>query len=298
MSINYRTCLEHGLFTDDIKALNFVAGHDLLSNDCYCGDDCPGILIFKKDPRFRYGACLHCPVCKRDCSIFEGSIFTRTKLPVPKVLELIYFWSKGTGVLETAHETGINKNTVTNFFQALRDACGEWIDINNAKKIGGVGNTVEIDETLMVKRKNNQGRVLPEVWVVGGICRETNECFATVVPDRTAATLQQIIQKNVVVGTTIHTDMWGGYRNINTFGYIHKVVNHSQNFINPVDGTHTQKIERFWRGLKDIRKKYQGIPESEIDSHIQEYLWRRSRNVSYKNCFQEAIYMLSDVQFK
>ena len=53
--------------------------------------------------------------------------------------------------------------------------------------------------------------------------------------------------------------MWSGYTNIATKGYIHKTVNHSKNFVNPVDGTHTQKIERFWRGLKDVRRRYQGM---------------------------------------
>ena len=59
-----------------------------------------------------------------------------------------------------------------------------------------------------------------------------------------------------------------------------------------------KKIERFWRGIKDIRKKYQGIPDTEIESHINEYLWRRTRNVTFENCFEEALSMLTEVQFR
>ena len=43
----------------------------------------------------------------------------------------------------------------------LREACAHWI-LNNKKKIGGVDLVVEIDEALFTKRKNNDGRNLPE----------------------------------------------------------------------------------------------------------------------------------------
>ncbi|KAL3108898.1 hypothetical protein niasHT_011448 [Heterodera trifolii] len=57
--------------------------------------------------------------------------------------------------------------------------------------------TVEIDEAIFTKRKNNVGRVLPEQWVFGGICRETKECFMVDVEDRTSATLLAIIEDRI-----------------------------------------------------------------------------------------------------
>ena len=57
----------------------------------------------------------------------------------------------------------------------MRDGCIAWYDEYSSKQIGGTGMIVEIDETQMIKRKNGVGRVLPEIWVLGGICRQTGD---------------------------------------------------------------------------------------------------------------------------
>ena len=47
-----------------------------------------------------------------------------------------------------------------------------------SKRIGGEGFTVEIDESKFVKRKYGKGkRKVCKDWVLGGLCRETGECF-------------------------------------------------------------------------------------------------------------------------
>jgi hypothetical protein len=37
--------------------------------------------------------------------------------------------------------------------------------------------TVQNDESLFSKRKYNIGREVRKVWIIGGICYETNEVF-------------------------------------------------------------------------------------------------------------------------
>ena len=89
-------------------------------------------------------------------------------------------------------------------------------DIENldlaAAPIGGEGIIVEIDESKFGKRKYNRGHRVEGVWVVGGV---------------------EII---------VRTDLWRGYRALHDFGMEHQTVNHTDHFVDPVTGVHTNTI--------------------------------------------------------
>lgn len=58
--------------------------------------------------------------------------------------------------------------------------------IESCKQIsmGGIDKFVEIDKSLFSKRIYNVGRILPQQWGFGGICREENACFNVLVNAR------------------------------------------------------------------------------------------------------------------
>ena len=113
--------------------------------------------------------------------------------------------------------------------------------------IGGPNTTEEIDKSLFSRRKNQARRVLPQQWVLGGICRETCECFMETVPDRSVATLLPII-----------TDEWRAYSRLAATGFAHLTVNHKYNFVDRQSGAHMQNIERAWRSSNDENRKRNG----------------------------------------
>ena len=63
--------------------------------------------------------------------------------------------------------------------------------------------TIEIDETLLWKRKYHKGRILNEQWVFGGICRENNEIFLELIPNRISETLSSYLWRNIEFGSMI-----------------------------------------------------------------------------------------------
>jgi len=78
-------------------------------------------------------------------------------------------------------------------------------------KLGGHGVIVEIDETVISKRKYNRGLVSNQQWFFGGVERGSGRCFLVPVDQRDASTLLPIIQKFIMPGTTIMSDCWAAY---------------------------------------------------------------------------------------
>ena len=149
--------------------------------------------------------------------------------------------------------------------------------LNNPVVIGGEGQTVEIDERLFVRRKNNVGRITNQQWVFGGICRETKECFLYALEDGTANTLLPIIQQSIRPHTRTISDRWAAYHNIGNLGlhFIHESVNHSENFVDPQTGAHTNTVEGSWNLAKKRNAKHYGTHSHMVDSYLCEYMWRR-----------------------
>ena len=239
----------------------------------------------------------YCPNCDSKLGILYGSIFSNSKIPLNKIYHLLYCWVFEYSCKQTSHEINLNKNTVTYYFTLFRNACDSYV-CSNTSKIGGPGKTVQIDETLMCKRKYNVGRMLNEIWIFGGICVEDHQFFCLVVNNRTTEELSQAIQKYINIGTTIISDCWKAYNYLdNSKNYNHFTVDHSKNFINPDNGANTQMIERMWRSLKKINKRYEGIPRDSIQEHISEFIWRCNVLKYSNNKFQTAIELIADTKF-
>ena len=106
---------------------------------------------------------------------------------------------------------------------------------------------------------------------LGSIERGTDKMFLVLVPQRDSATLIPIVQQYVRRGTTIHTDMGKAYDSLSRCGYQHGMVNHSQHFVYPVTGVHTNSIEGSWTHTKKKLKNH-GTSDDLFASYLA---WRR-----------------------
>ena len=101
---------------------------------------------------------------------------------------------------------------------------------------------VEIDETKIGYRKYNRGRLSEGVWLLGGLDRNTQDVFLTIVEDRSADTLVPINLYWIKPGTTIMSDEWRAYGPLGQHGFDHLTVHHSLHFLDPETGANTQRI--------------------------------------------------------
>ena len=178
----------------------------------------------------------------------------------------------------------ITSNTSVDWRSFACEVTDSWF--TQQDPIGGPGIIVEIDETVIVRRKYNRGRELSSIWLFGGIERESKKKFIVSLEGekRDKATLWPIILKYIRPGSVIFSDCWKAYINLNNDdeweggfgvrpGYGHSSVNHSENFLHPVDPTiHTQNIERTWRDLKKWVKK-PGIRSQYLYQYLARYLF-------------------------
>lgn len=220
-----------------------------------------------------------CRVSRRDDthttkkSIRCGSWFSGSKLPLTTVSKITYLWVIKAEPVAIICQTGVNKNTVTDWLQFCRDVCVEICSRTN-ETIGGPGTIVEIDEAKFGRRKYNRGRRVEGHWVFGGVERGSRKSFFKIVENRSKDVLLGIIKEFILPGTTIVSDCWRAYDCLSDEGYIHLRVNHSYNFRDPDTGAHTNSIEGTWsairRGLRATRSA-----EDQFDSFLAEYMWRR-----------------------
>ncbi|KAK7926238.1 hypothetical protein WMY93_008548 [Mugilogobius chulae] len=83
-----------------------------------------------------------------------------------------------------------------------------------------------------------------------------NICITAVERMRRHKDKSLVVEENLwplmsLISDIKESDEWRAYRVLPELGYNHFTVNHSQWYVDPVTGTHTQHIERAWRKIKE-----------------------------------------------
>ena len=255
----------------DKLELNYIERfqtNGILTKDHNCYFCCTKLKLVgrRRNQNARIMASFRCPKCEKYQSVYRNSFFSFLKSPLLLIVEIIKFWcaqitiSKTYDILKIDNKiTNKSKYVVSNVYRLLRNLCSASVkNTVSSIKIGGNGKVVEIDESLVSKVKYNRGKGLKkkQIWMFGLVEREMNgRCYIETVPDRKAETLLKIIFDRVEEGTTIISDSWSSYEKLKDLYFNHFKVNHKYNFLDPITGAHTNKIEGLWKHAKESFKQ-------------------------------------------
>nr|CAI5841565.1 unnamed protein product [Callosobruchus analis] len=125
-------------------------------------------------------------------------------------------------------------------------------------------------QSVVTRRKYHVGRLLNrEVWVLGMTPPLNGDilCMSRIDPGRPWR------EKFVRPGSEIWTDCWSGYTGLSALGYVHRTVNHSNNFVGPLSGVCTNQVKGYWSRLKQFLRRLGALQSSFLPEYIDQFMW-------------------------
>lgn len=278
------------IIKDQRLTVEFAQKNSLIASRRYCTGQCHQQMNLSKRDNSD-GFAWRCFKCRKEKSIRYGSFFQDSRIPLGKAIYLIYFWSIDMTLKMARRELNLNQVTMVDWYRFCRDIV--YFHFENLEDdqtmIGGEGKIVEIDESLFAKRKFHRGREVQQIWMFGGIERSKTEFkfFVEIVPNRTELTLVEVINRRIQKNTWIISDKWRSYMHLDQHGFLHDSVNHSENFVDPINNLiYTQTIESRWSAMKrQIKRKGTNLT-THIEEYLFEYVYRKKIPV---NTFEQLI---------
>ena len=113
--------------------------------------DCQLQMTLVKRKDCQDGVGFRCPKHHgRKCSIRRGSFFENNKLPLTLIIKIIYCWAHKVPNKQAEDITAMRHATLSDWYAHMRRVCSHWL-VENPAQLGGVGMTVQIDESHLGK---------------------------------------------------------------------------------------------------------------------------------------------------
>jgi transposase len=192
-----------------------------------------------------------CNFCGHQVYPTADTPFNRTRTPLRDWFYVMFLFCasrNGVAAKEVERQLGVTYKTAWRMCHEIRKYMAAQ---DSDDPLGGFGETVEVDETLIGGSISGMGSGYKgnKTCVVGMLERD-GELITRVVKSRTKEAMQGLILSHIVPGTTLNTDEFGGYKDIDKSGFRHVKVNHSLGQYATAQGAGVNALEGFWAQLK------------------------------------------------
>jgi len=221
-----------------------------------------------------------CSNCNYQVSVIAGTIFHKTHKPLTIWFRVIWWFTgqkNGASALNLQRMLGLKSySTAWTWLHKLRRA----MVTPGRNLLYGI---VEADETYIggVKPgKRGRGAEGKVPVFIGAEVIETKigRIRLQRIPDASASSLENAIERNIRIGSIIRTDDWNGYNNLNSIGYIHEVVRPTSELkenLLPSCNRVASLLKRWILGT------LQGsVSEKHLDYYLDEFTFRFNRRTS------------------
>jgi len=233
---------------------------------------------------------------RRQFTAKVGTIFEDSPLGLEKWLPAVWLITNaknGVSSYELSRSLGVTQKTAWFMLHRIREA----MKSGSLAKMGGNG-PIEIDETFIGGQKKNmhaakriryeaRGGAKGKTTVMGMLDREARQVRAKVIPNVKRETLQNEILNQIEKKSTLHTDSWASYDELKAQDFIHKTVNHYQEYVR--GEVHTNGIENFWSLLKrGLKGTYVAVEPYHLDRYVSEQVFRFNNRATKDNPLTDA----------
>lgn len=228
-----------------------------------------------------------CQFCGHHVHPTANTIYHKSSTSLRTWFHAIYLMAStrcGISAKQLERETGVTYKTAWRMFKQIRKMLEE-----NHEPLSG---RVEVDETYIggYRRGGKKGRAASEhKTIVAGAVERQGHVIARVIPDIFTRTLEPFVQERVMPSSIVYTDEHTSYRNLNSLGYDHRRIHHTQK-IYVIGDRHTNSIEGFWSLLKNgIRGVNHSVSAKYLQTYVNEYAFRYNRRFDTTPMFESFL---------
>ena len=240
------------------------------------GYECPSCGRASKWFRIKAERAYSCQFCGHHLHPTVGTPFEATRTPLQMWFYAIYLFTttrNGVAAKELQRQLGVTYKTAWRMAGLIRE---HMANVDGDDMLGGSGQVVEIDETLIGGSVEGKGSGYKgNKTAVVGLMERGGNVVTKVVTSRHRAPMERIVLDNVQPGSTVATDEFGSYRRLDALGFDHVTVRHNKGQYTTPNGGGVNSIEGFWAQLK------RSINGTHI--HVSsKHLWKYAKEAEYR----------------